>query len=129
MCKNIFIISVIFLLFICGCAKKEKEVIKINDIEITREEFEAAFKSSSLADEGEAKRKEFLDIFISRKLMLVEAQRLGLDKDPKFLQNVQLFWEQSLLKLVLEKKMNELSLVINVDNKEVIDFYDKLKER
>ena len=129
MCKNILIISIISLLLIFGCAKKEREIIKINDIGITLEEFEAAFKSSSVADEGETKRKEFLDIFISRKLMLEEAERLGLDKDSKFLQNVQLFWEQSLLKLVLAKKMNELSLVINVDDKEVIDFYDKLKER
>ena len=53
---------------------------------------------------------------------------MGLDKDPQFLQNIQLFWEQSLLKLVLQMKMNELTSTVKVDDKEVRDFYNKIKE-
>ena len=121
------IILIIILLAIFGCAKDENEVIKIGDIGVSLEEFDLAFATSGLASGGEAKRREFLDTFISRKLMLLEAEKMGLDKDPQFLQNIQLFWEQSLLKLVLQRKMNELSSTIKIDDKEVRDFYKQIK--
>jgi len=50
---------------------------------------------------------------------------LGLDKDPMFLQSLQLFWEQSLMKMVIGRKINESTLVIRVSDNELKDYYDR----
>ena len=73
-------------------------------------------------------KKDFLELYISRKLMLEEAEKAGLDKAPEFLQQIQLFWEQSLLRIMLAKKINELSLELKVTDQEVKDYYGKQKQ-
>ena len=121
--KNIIFLFFLFLsLLFVGCTSKKNVAIKIGKIEITKEEFDDAFSNSSYAKQGKSK-EEFLENFISRKLILKEAERLGLDKDPKFLKNIQLFWEQSLLKMTLSRKIKELSFGIHVSDKEVRDYY------
>ena len=50
---------------------------------------------------------------------------MGLDKDPGFLQDIQSFWEQSLLKRVLKVKKSELTSVLNVKESEIVAFYNK----
>jgi len=129
--KIIFLILAIVIFNGCQMREKEKPAIKIGEIEVTSEEFDNAFKSSSLAEPGAASaaRREFLETFISRKLILKEAERMGLDKDPQFLQSVQFFWEQSLLKLVLSKKMKEISVNIKVEDKQISDYYENNKEQ
>ena len=99
----IFLVIVLFMV-IGGCAKKEQSPIQIVLIQISSEEFEKDFLSSRFAQGGDKGRKDFLDNFISRKTMLLEAEKMGLDKDPEFLQDIQMFWEQNLLKLILDKK-------------------------
>ena len=127
--KAIFIILVVLFFTSWGCVKKEKVALKIGDIEFTTEEYDEAFKSSGSFEYDDDQRKEFLDRFISRKLILKEAEKMGLDKDPQFLQSIQLFWEQSLLKLVLSRKMKELSVEIKVGDSQISDFYNNRKEQ
>ena len=125
--KTILIILTIILLSAWGCVKKEKAAIKIGEIEVSVEEFDMAFKSSRFLNGKGTQRREFLDTFISRKLMLKEAEKLGLDKDPSFLQDIQLFWEQSLLKLLLSKKIKELTANIKIEDKMISDYYEQHK--
>jgi len=128
--NKILTLSLMILLF-SGCCglKQEKAAIKIDGIEITAREFDKAFSLSQFAWKGPDGRKEFLDTFIQRKLILKEAEKLGLDKDPRFLDDIQLFWEQSLLKLILSKKMNRLSNDIIIDEAEIKDYYRQNKEK
>jgi hypothetical protein len=119
-------ISIVFLS--AGCAKQEKPAITIGPITLTAEEFESAYQKAKGPTSGLSGRKEFLDVLISRKLVLEEAEVLGLDKDPQFLESLQLFWEQSLLKLVLARKLNELSLICKVSDKEIEDYYQRHKD-
>ena len=123
------LVLIIFLLSGCGWFKKEKPVIKIGEIEITLEEFNKAFESSRFFKEGHIKRKEFLKEFINRKLLLKEAERLGLDKDPQFLDEIQRFWEQALLKRILSKKLREISSQVKVTEKEIKEYYSTHKEK
>ncbi|MEM7816572.1 MAG: SurA N-terminal domain-containing protein [Candidatus Aenigmatarchaeota archaeon] len=119
---------IVFLFF--GCAKKEKIVVQIDNIKITKDEFEKNFTKFNIdKPDAEQAKKEFLENLINRKLILKEAEKLGLDKDTAFLESVQDFWEQSLLKLVLEKKSKELFLNINVSDKEIEDFFNANKEK
>ena len=125
----IFVTMFIFLFLGKGAAGKDRPAIKIGRITVSAGEFDKAFKSSSFFREGKSSRKEFLDSFISRKLILREAEREGLNKDSEFLEDIQLFWEQSLLKLAISKKMNELSCSIKVNDKEIEDYYNEHKDR
>jgi len=127
--KKFMLMLGFILLFVgLGCAKKERPAIRIGDIQFAAKEFDKAFNESKSASAGAAERKEFLDTFISRKLILKEAERLGLDKDPKFLDSIQLFWEQSLLKLILAYKMKELAADIMIDDREIEEYYRSRKE-
>jgi len=128
--KVIGLVLIIFLLSGWGWFKKEKPVIKIGEIEITLEEFNKAFESSRFfKEEGHGKRKEFLKEFINRKLLLREAERLGLDKDPQFLDEIQRFWEQALIKRILFKKLKEVSSQVQVTEKEIREYYSAHKDK
>jgi len=99
--------------FIVGCVQHDAPkdaVIKINNYEISKAEFEEEFKDSSFAvDDSLQGRKEFLDNLVDRILILQDAQKKGLDNDPQFLKMVEKFWMHSLLRLALEKKSKEIS--------------------
>ena len=90
--------------------------------------FNKAFSTSSYFQGDSDLKKEFLEKFISRKLILQEAIRLELDRDPQFLNDVQFFWEQSLLKLALSKKIKELSIDTQVSDQEIRDYYEHSKD-
>lgn len=112
--KNKMII-LLAVMFIAGCAcplpKDEKVLAKINNYEITPEEFEEQFKESPYARDNTLEaRKDFLKVLIGRKLILQDAQAKGLDKEKEFLKMIERFWEQSLLKLALQTKSQEIAL-------------------
>lgn len=117
---------------LCGCdtAKKPPAAVKIDNINVTAAEYDEAFSNSPYAasDNTAEARKEFLNNFITRMLILREAERTGEDKNPEFLKNVQFFWQQSLIKMVLDRKIKEFSLHINVDDREVRDYYQANKD-
>jgi len=132
--KNLFLILCLSLI-LTGCgsscplsAKKDKAAVaKINNYDITKEEFETEFKESSFGrtDTLES-RKEFLNNLISRKLVLQEAQKSGLDRKPGFLKLIQKFWEQSLIKLALDKKTQEIAGSVKISDREVERLFQEL---
>ncbi len=127
--KKFFVLAAIFcVLVFAGCAKKEKPAISIGSITMTAAEFEEAYQKAQDARGNHVSRKDFLDLLVTRKLILQEAETLGLDKDPQFLESLQIFWEQALLKLVLARKLNELSLGCQVSGKEISEYYQRHKE-
>lgn len=127
-----FICVVILLFLLCGCIRKkgEKIAIKINNFKMTTEEFAEEFKEAGAGLLGPANQKEaFLENLINRKLILQEAERLGLNRDKVFLKSIERFYEQTLLKSVLDKKSNEFISKVQVSEKEIEDFYNELKEK
>jgi hypothetical protein len=111
-----------------GCSPKEKPALSIGSINVSAQEFEAAYQAGRMQTGRDLSRKEFLELYINRKLFLKEAEVLGLDKDPLFLQSLQLFWEQSLMKSVIARKINESTVVIRVSEKEIQDYYERHKD-
>lgn len=123
----LFLLALIFIVS-CGRVAKEKiALVKINNYEISKEEFEDEFKASSFGRIGSlASRKEFLDNLINRKLILQDAQRRGLGQDKGFLKMIERFWEQSLLKLALDKKSKEIAGSALVSDKTIEEGYQKM---
>lgn len=119
------------LIFIAGCAKAEKDqvALRIDGVTVTVSEFEKAYQELKFAPQEMPPRKAFLDRFITRKLILKEAEKMGLDKKEEFLQDVQIFWEQTLLKMTLSQKMNEIASGIYVTDEEVKTIYNTHKEK
>jgi len=120
----------IFLLSGCSGQKDDPIAVEIDEIAVTQDEYEQAFENSpySKVDDPKAK-EEFLDNFIAKKILLKKAEEENLDKDPEFLKHIEMFWQQSLLKLILDKKSKEFSLDIRVSDKEVRKYYAENKDK
>lgn len=123
----------IFIILVClslSCSKADqaKPAITIGTIRVSAKEFERAYQVSYFSQAKEDGRKAFLDVFIARKLMLKEAERMNLNRDPEFLSDIQLFWEQSLLKRLLLKKAGEAALPAGITDAEAESFYNQEKD-
>jgi len=126
MSRLILSIFFIFVALVCNsCSPNEKTAIVIDEMKITSKEFDSTFAKSQFAESPTREnRSNFLNYFINRKLILKEAVKTGFDKNAQFLENIQLFWEQALLKLMLTEKMKELSSTIQVAQDEVRNYYE-----
>ncbi|MFA5363513.1 MAG: hypothetical protein WC335_09815, partial [Candidatus Omnitrophota bacterium] len=115
-------------LFIAGCMSSPeggKPLARINNYEISEAEFEEEFKASSYSHSDTVEsRGEFLNTLINRKLILQDAQKKGMDKNESFLKMIERFWEQSLLKIALDRKSNEIAGSAFVGDKEVKEAYE-----
>jgi hypothetical protein len=112
--RGLFFSLLVFLL-LSGCGQNpgthadRDAVVVVNNYSLTREEFENEFKASAYSEiDTPESRKNFLNTLIDRKLILQYAQTEGLDKEKNFLKSIEKFWEQSLLKIVLDKKTREI---------------------
>lgn len=123
---------VLVMLFLSACEPREAKspvALRINEIEITVDEFNDAYANAYFAKADDpVSKEEFLETLITRRLMLKEAEYYGLDRDEKFLKSVEFFWQQSLLKLVIERKLQDLSVTTKVAEKEIRAYYEANKE-
>jgi peptidyl-prolyl cis-trans isomerase SurA len=126
--KKLALYVLLFAFLGCEKAPVKPVLVTINNYSISREEFDREFIDSPLAkkDTREA-RKQFLEMLINRKLLLQEAQKLGLDKDAEFLKSIERFWEQSLLKAYLDRKTQEVAGQIFISDFAVEQAYKNLQ--
>jgi len=105
------VIGTIMLAFVLGCQPRESQqpvVARVGTYVITKDEFDEAYKNSAYGHEHNIfYRSEFLKNMITQKLILLDAERRGLDRDPQFLKMVENFWQQSLLTYALQDKNKE----------------------
>lgn len=129
--KTLIILLVTMFIAAYSYASNQKQILaKVNNYQITNEEFQQELEESFYSRDNTTyeSKKEALDAVISRKLILQEAERRGLDKDEKFLKMIEKFWEQSLLKVALEKKSREIVGTVIVKNEDVEARYKKMLE-
>lgn len=125
---TILLLIIIFVFIKLKPPKQEDYLVKINNYTITMQEFNDEFKASAYAKNNTLEsKKEFLSMLIQRKLVLQDAQARGLDKDKEFLKSIERFWEQSLLKQVLDKKSQEINGSLSIPDSAVEAIYNKLK--
>lgn len=122
----IYFLSVIFLLFLCGCKKSDAVVLRVGPVSVTQAEFEEAFKASAFKDDPEG-RRAFSGHYVNQKLILLEAERQGLDKDPQFLSEIQKFWQERLLRASMLAKYEEYQPVAQATDEEVNQIYEASK--
>ena len=103
----------------CGCSpRQDKEaVIRINNYFMSAQEITHELNSLSSFERAGKTNDELIYGIIEKKLLLLEAQREGLDKQAPFMEMVEHFWEQSLLRAITEKKIKEFSADIKTADK------------
>ena len=129
---KLYIVAMSLFIGLCltGCEHRDKPVIKIKNVRISSDEFDAAFKKSPYVKNAVNGKEKFLDTFVDKKIILLEAERLGLDKDPALLEDLQIFWEQALLKSVLNYENKELASTVKVSDEEMENYFnEKIKPK
>ena len=121
-------IFIVFVLIGCGKPENKQILVKVNNYEMTVEEFEEEFKSSGflLKKNNKQARIDFLQHLINTKLILQDAQNRNFDKEKSFLKAIEKFWEQSLLKVMLDRKEKELQGQLSASDAEMKAMYDKM---
>ena len=118
----------VFALCSISCAKKppsEQIVVEVNNYTLTTEEFNKLFSDANISGDTKKSRKEFLNNLVIRKLILQEAEHEGLNKKKEFLKSIEEFWEESLLRNVIDKKTLEIYSTITVTEEEIQDAFNK----
>lgn len=104
----ILLVSASFLAyrFFPATTATEDIAIQINDRIISRAEFNQKYQGrGGVRDPFTAQPGEdFIQALITKELLIQEAKRLGLDREESFRQSVQNFYEQSLIKLLMERR-------------------------
>ena len=111
--RNIIPLTLIaaLALSVCGCAEKgpKKAVIAtIGNYSLYEEDFLSELSLYPPEYLNKAVKEQLLNDIIEKKVLLLEAQRQGLDRNPEFMKMVERFWEQSLLRSLLNKKSEEI---------------------
>lgn len=131
-----------FLLFLCisflyGCNREapveNNVVVTVNHEPIKLEDFQAemalrskqnpAYKITSEAI------SEQMDTVIDRRLMIQEGMRMGLAENRDFVRTIQSFWEQTLIRELIEAKSREWEARLFVTEREIEDYYEKMRYR
>lgn len=111
----------------------DRIIANVEGCEITVDDFKEALRASlsnKYASANNLKTKfDILDDLITKKLLILEAQNKNFDKDAAFLKEIQHYWEQALIKRVLNEKLSELSLKIDVKDSEAEKEYFRMRQK
>jgi hypothetical protein len=123
-------------LFIPGCSRENhnrgKVVASVNKEQISLEDFqrELALRSKQnphykVTPEAVS---EQLNTVIDRRLMVQEAMKRGLASNEDFIRTIQSFWEQTLIRELIEAKNHEWEGRLFVTEQEIHDYYNGIRK-
>jgi len=135
MIKRVQIFFVLFLWMVClgwGCQKgmSEKELVRVNDVSITLEEFEEITERQSLEGKlrllSEQDRRDFLENYvITREVLYQEAAKKGYDKNREIMAKIEDIKRAMVIETFLE---DELRRKGDVSDGEILQYYKDNKE-
>jgi peptidyl-prolyl cis-trans isomerase C len=130
--KGIFFGILLIFSFLSGCspnsAKGDNRVVaQVNNYKMTAGDLKYELNNVPY-DEGDALktekgRKRYLGNLFEKEILLQEAQRQGLDKEKAFMKSIENYWEQALLKALLERKSKEILGLMHVYDNEIDEYY------
>jgi len=122
---------------VSGCGKRRKNIdetkvlAKIDNYNVTVQDFtEQAYivLSGRRGVLGSMEEKEkILNNMIEEKLLVQEAQKFGMDKEKEFVNEIRKYWEQTLVKLLLKSKADDLARSLSASDSEVLDVYNRIQ--
>jgi len=121
-------------LILSGCGQEppeEKILAKINDYHLTLNEFEQQL-AGDIEMEPDFKltpesKKKFLDQLIRKELLIQEAMRLKLDRREQFIRAIERYWQQTLIRDLIEMKGAEISKRVVISEADIEARYKSMK--
>ena len=98
-----------------------KPAVVINDRIITESELQGLMKTKPYY----MGRDEFVDSLITQQLLIQEAIKQEINKEEPFRKSVENYYEQSLIKVLLDRKLNSLEVAVG---QEEIEKYQRLAQ-
>lgn len=116
----ILLVAALSLILITyGCGKKNAAqnsdliIARINNYELTTDDFaeeeRISLRGKYTREELAKAKDELLEEVIVKNILIQEAQAQNFDKNKAFMKEIEKYWEQALLKLLIKKKMEELA--------------------
>jgi len=102
-----------------------KYVLMVDDL---REEEKYSAVSRYPSGDSRKAKLELLGQIITKKALLQEAQRQDFDKDRAFMRMIERYWEQALLRMLMNRKVAEISSGITVSESEVRSEYEDMSK-
>ena len=129
------LLLIMVIAFIHGCSKGkggEGEVVAtINKEPLKLEDFQREMALRSKQDPSykitPQAIDEQMDTIIDRRLMVQEAMKMGLTSNKDFVRTIQNFWEQTLIRELIEAKNKEWEKRLFVTDKEIRDYYENMR--
>jgi hypothetical protein len=122
-----------------GKAEKEKVVATVNGAAITatelQQEVEGYGKVNPVSSPTVDHRRQHLMFddqlqqMIEHKILIQEAVKMGLNEDKEFVQTIKTFWEQTIIRNLIEAKTEQLSEKSFVSDQEISTEYERMKIR
>lgn len=100
-----------------------KPAIVVNDRIITESEFKALLPSKPyyMTDD------QYMDSIITKQLLVQEAIRQDINKEESFRKSVETYYEQSLIKILLDRKLNSLKVDVSEEEIKRYQFFSQNK--
>jgi len=123
------------LFFLCGCGKdsfKDETVLAVVNGELIylkdlNRIISVKLKRNPMFVVTPQSIEDHIDILIDNKIMIQEARKEGLDKREHFLNTIKTFWEQTLVRDLIEHKTSEIKKGISFSEKDTMNYYNNLK--
>lgn len=123
--KIIFVPLAAALLISCSSREAERgeKVAEINGSPIYMKDLVREVNRASRMEPGikltDERMEEILHTMIDKKLLIDEAVKMGLSEDERFLESIKSFWEQTLIRELVDKKNREWADKLFVTDEEV----------
>jgi len=134
--RTIFIGILLASVALAGCSAggggDSRVVAQVNDYKMTVEDLKYELENVPYDDirllETEKGRLDYINRLLEKEILLQEAQKKGLDREKEFMRSIENYWEQALLRLLLQKKSNEIPGLIHVYDNEIDEYYRETGE-
>jgi len=127
--KRWSVIMLLAMVMLAGCGSQADDksdiVVRVNDRNITADEFSYVLGESykkGIEPLTESEKLDLLDQMIKKELLIQEAKRRNLDQDEDFRRTIETYWEQTLIRNLLDQAGEELSGRIYVSKEDIADF-------
>ena len=136
--RKIILLSSVFILFLSvflvSCGKKpeqnNKVIVYINGEPIFVKDFNREialnFKRDPMFRITPEALQSQVGIMRDKRLLIQEAKRLNLDQTDEFVDTIEIFWEQTLIRDLMMHKDKEFEKNVAVTDDEILDYYGKL---
>ncbi|MDD5644396.1 MAG: peptidyl-prolyl cis-trans isomerase [bacterium] len=116
-----------------GKISDDDVIASINGYKLTAGEFrdqaEYPLIDRYLSNDPMTAKEEILENLVMKTALLQEAQKLNFDKDGEFMRDIEHYWRQALLKLLLNRKAAEINRDVSVNDAEILYEYKKMRRK